>query len=220
MRKDCRVRQASGNLIRGAGQDSCSGVLSLLVESPVCTCGHGRWCSGRRNEGDGSERTQGERPPASERSGGKGLVDQGAARAKVRFETFHGSGADRLERKKDYPRAVGEKKTHSPHRGQKALIFHRTSAPAVLRSQALRPHRRRTTATAADPHPRTLPRALESPRRPVRAGGRRSSPSGTHSSSMARSRSYRSRKARARSCSPHSGSLSASSPAPHQQSPD
>ena len=72
------MRQASGNLIRGAGQDSCSGVLSLLVESPVCTCGHGRWCSGRRNEGDGSERTQGERPRASERSG-KGLVDQGAA---------------------------------------------------------------------------------------------------------------------------------------------
>ena len=70
------MRQASGNLIRGAGQDSCSGVLSLLVESPVCTCGHGRWCSGRRNEGDGSERTQGERPRASERSG-KGLVDQG-----------------------------------------------------------------------------------------------------------------------------------------------
>ena len=67
------MRQASGNLIRGAGQDSCSGVLSLLVESPVCTCGHGRWCSGRRNEGDGSERTQGERPRASERSG-KGLV--------------------------------------------------------------------------------------------------------------------------------------------------
>ena len=93
------MRQASGNLIRGAGQDSCSGVLSLLVESPVCTCGHGRWCSGRRNEGDGSERTQGERPRASERSG-KGLVDQGAATAKVReavFQTFHGSGADRLE---------------------------------------------------------------------------------------------------------------------------
>ena len=55
------MRQASGNLIRGAGQDSCSGVLSLLVESPVCTCGHGRWCSGRRNEGDGSERTQGDK---------------------------------------------------------------------------------------------------------------------------------------------------------------
>ena len=92
------MRQASGNLIRGAGQDSCSGVLSLLVESPVCTCGHGRWCSGRRNEGDGSERTQGERPRASERSG-KGLVDQGAARAKVgeAVQTFHGSGADRLE---------------------------------------------------------------------------------------------------------------------------
>ena len=48
------------------------------------------------------------RPRASERSGGKGLVDQGAAREQV--ETFHGSGADRLERKKDYPRAVGEKK--------------------------------------------------------------------------------------------------------------
>ena len=117
------MRQASGNLIRGAGQDSCSGVLSLLVESPVCTCGHGRWCSGRRNEGDGSDRTQGERPRASERSGGKGLVDRkGAARAKVRFETFHGSGPRQLERKKDYPRAVGEKKAHSPHRDGKRVM--------------------------------------------------------------------------------------------------
>ena len=133
MRKDCRVRQASGNLIRGAGQDSCSGVLSLPVESPVCTCGHGRWCSGRRNEGDGSERTQGDKATRI-----RTRHRQGALSKKLRATT------DRLERKKDYPRAVGEKipvnngsSSGSPVRSSACRIAkrherHQTPAPSCL----------------------------------------------------------------------------------------
>ena len=81
----------------------------------------GRWCSGRRNEGDGSERTQGDKATRIRTQWRQAAQGEAAS-----VQTRHRQGAPACSKKlehlrtgsnNDYPRAVRmRKKGHTPHR--------------------------------------------------------------------------------------------------------
>ena len=115
---DLRVGALSFRICFCQSQDGAAGTCGICTHIAL-----GVGAAGGATKATVANVLKATRPRASGRSGGKGLVDRkGAARAKVRFETFHGSGPRQLERKKDYPRAVGEKKAHSPHRDGKRVM--------------------------------------------------------------------------------------------------